>query len=215
MMDWVTLAIWELSKERNQQAVIGGSCGPHDFRCAVRMQTTFSSNLNQPLMYIATQPQEPAMASATEYIYSRPPSVPLSLQSPPQGHRDWNQIIVPSSSYRSTPAPLSPPVIPMQRAYFPDQHHPSLYYSDGNVALSARGQDGSVQYFRVHHSVLSRHSPVLADMFAMPPMQDETYDGALHVRMPDNAEDLASFLGVLYDPLYVPLSQSPMHRPDA
>lgn len=49
----------------------------------------------------------------------------------------------------------------------------------------------------------------------MPPMKDETYDGALHVRMPDNAEDLASFLGVMYDPLYVFLSKSPMCRPDA
>ena len=92
----------------------------------------------------------------------------------------------------------------MERAYFPQQHHTTLYYPDGNVVLSARGQDGSIEYFRVHQSVLTRHSPVLADMFAMPLMKDETYDGVLHVRMPDSAEDLASFLEVLYDPLYVP-----------
>ena len=103
----------------------------------------------------------------------------------------------------------------MDRACFPELHHSTLYYSDGNVVLSARSQDGSVQYFRVHHSVLSRHSPVLSDMFTMPPVKDETYDGVLHVRMPDGAEDLASFLGVLYDPLYVSLSKSPMCRPDA
>lgn len=153
--------------------------------------------------------------------YTRSPSLPLSLQSPPLGHTHWNPILVPSPSYRS-PTPLVPfapipPIIPMERAYFPEQHHPTLYYSDGNVVLSGRGQDGSVQYFRVHHSVLSMHSHVLADMFAMPPMKDETYDGMLHVRMPDSAEDLASFLGVLYDPLYVSLSKSSlsMGRPDA
>ncbi|KAH9929673.1 uncharacterized protein B0H18DRAFT_873780 [Fomitopsis serialis] len=97
----------------------------------------------------------------------------------------------------------------MENVYYPDQHHPDLYFDDGNVVLSGRAQDGSVQYFRVHHSVLCRHSPVLADMFALPPLRasssrdvlEETYDGVLHVQMPDSAEDLASFLGVLYDPL--------------
>ncbi|KZT08652.1 uncharacterized protein LAESUDRAFT_811264 [Laetiporus sulphureus 93-53] len=89
------------------------------------------------------------------------------------------------------------------------QHHVALYFDDGNVVLSALSQEGRRQYFRVHQSILSRHSPVLADLFAMPPLQsttsqtalEETYDGVVHVQMPDSAEDLASFLGVLYDPL--------------
>ena len=39
-------------------------------------------------------------------------------------------------------------------------------------------------------------------MFQIPSTSDETYDGALHIEMPDSAEELGSLLGVLYDPLY-------------
>jgi len=90
-----------------------------------------------------------------------------------------------------------------------DHHHPTLYFEDGNIVLSALSQRNDRTYFRVHESILCRHSPILADMFALPPLkasgQDdilaETYEGVIHVQMPDSAEDLASFLGVLYDPL--------------
>lgn len=93
-----------------------------------------------------------------------------------------------------------------------DQHHPELYYEDGNVVLSAIAQDGRRQFFRVHQSILCRHSPVFAQMFDIPPLRTsgskdaiaETYEDVVHIQMPDNAEDLASFLGVLYDPLFVP-----------
>ncbi|EED80879.1 predicted protein [Postia placenta Mad-698-R] len=88
-------------------------------------------------------------------------------------------------------------------------HHPTLYYEDGNVVLSAQTQDRELHYFRVHQSILCRHSPILADMFSIPPLRvsasrdtlAEVYDGVPHVQMPDSAEDLASFLHVLYDPL--------------
>ncbi|PCH34156.1 hypothetical protein WOLCODRAFT_22496 [Wolfiporia cocos MD-104 SS10] len=93
----------------------------------------------------------------------------------------------------------------------PDEQHPTLYFEDGNVVLSALSQeDGSRQYFRAHKSILSKHSHVLADMFVLPPLMVhsgsqnvplETCDGVVHVQMPDSAEDLASFLEVLYDPL--------------
>ncbi|OBZ79828.1 hypothetical protein A0H81_01512 [Grifola frondosa] len=90
-----------------------------------------------------------------------------------------------------------------------DGHHPTLYFNDGNVVLSALAQDGLRQHFRIHQSILCRHSPVLADMFMLPPLMtsgskdeiEEAYDGVPHVQMPDSAEDLASFLGVFYDPL--------------
>ena len=93
----------------------------------------------------------------------------------------------------------------------PDKHHPSLYYEDGNVVLSALRRDGERQYFRVHQSILSKHSPVLGDMLSMPPLKafgsanvlEEAYGGVVHVQMPDSGEDLESFLQVLYDPLYV------------
>lgn len=85
----------------------------------------------------------------------------------------------------------------------------SLYYDDGTVVLSGLTQDGDRQYFRVHKSILSRHSPVLADLFALPPLLAsgsktqiaESYDGVVHVQMPDTAEELASFLTMFYDPL--------------
>ncbi|OCH96197.1 hypothetical protein OBBRIDRAFT_787655 [Obba rivulosa] len=90
-----------------------------------------------------------------------------------------------------------------------DCHHPTLYYDDGNVVLSATSSSGHRSFFRVHRSVLCRHSSVLAEMFTIPPLTidgrpdalAETYDGVLHVQMPDRAEDLASYLGALYDPL--------------
>lgn len=91
------------------------------------------------------------------------------------------------------------------------RHHPTLYFDDGNVVLSAVTRDGIRLYFRVHRSILCAHSPVLADMFDIPPLREdppgqeiaETYDGVLHIQMPDNADDTESFLRVLYDPLYV------------
>ncbi|GJE89661.1 hypothetical protein PsYK624_057670 [Phanerochaete sordida] len=90
----------------------------------------------------------------------------------------------------------------------PEQHHPTLYFEDGNVVLSAIAADSQRQYFRVHRSILCRYSAVLDGMFQIPPTSDENYDGALHIEMPDSAEELASLLGVLYDPLYAPLSPS-------
>lgn len=101
-----------------------------------------------------------------------------------------------------------------------EQHHPTLYFEDGNVVLSALPQEGHRQFFRVHQSILCRQSPILADMFALPPLKAsgskdalaETYDGVIHVEMPDSAEDLASFLHVLYDPLYV-LSRTTLYQP--
>lgn len=88
-------------------------------------------------------------------------------------------------------------------------HHPTLYFDDGNVVLSALDAKGRRVYFRVHRSVLVRHSPILSDLFEIPPLRNEgpphdvkeVYDDALHISMPDSAEDIESFLKVLYDPL--------------
>lgn len=94
---------------------------------------------------------------------------------------------------------------------YPEQHHPTLYFDDGNVVLSALTKDSQCCYFRVHQSVLCRHSPVFEEMFQIPPLREdspeheiaELYDGVLHIQMPDSAEELGSLIGVLYDPLYV------------
>ncbi|KAI0695654.1 hypothetical protein BC835DRAFT_1273080 [Cytidiella melzeri] len=101
-------------------------------------------------------------------------------------------------------------------------HHPTLYFEDGNVVLSGSCQaTGGRQYFRVHQSVLCRHSSILADLFGIPPLMDEgpphamkeVYEGALHISMPDSAEDLESLLNVLYDPLGTAYKRFCPHTP--
>lgn len=83
------------------------------------------------------------------------------------------------------------------------QHHTRLYFPDGDVVLSA-GDAGSKNaiILRVHRFMLSHHSPVFKDMFAFPagPNINETYDGVPVVQMPDNPNDLASLIEVLYYP---------------
>ena len=84
-----------------------------------------------------------------------------------------------------------------------------MYYEDGSVVLSGLTNDGFRQYFRVHKSILARHSQVLADLFSLPPLLAhgsttefaESYDGVVHVQMPDSVEELTSFLTMFYDPL--------------
>ena len=51
-----------------------------------------------------------------------------------------------------------------------EHHDPVLYFDDGNVVLSASARDGTRHYFRVHRSILCIHSPVMSDMFAIPPL---------------------------------------------
>ncbi|OSD06220.1 hypothetical protein PYCCODRAFT_1442967 [Trametes coccinea BRFM310] len=99
--------------------------------------------------------------------------------------------------------------IELDRTACTPERHPTLYYDDGTVVLSALMEGGSRQYFRIHRSILCRHSPIMADMFAMPPLLAkgsssriaETYDGVVHVEMQDSADELESFLTMFYDPL--------------
>ena len=80
------------------------------------------------------------------------------------------------------------------------------WFPDGNVVLLVRDVA-----FKVHRGQLARHSDVFRDMFALPPLVTsthgsqsrlaESYDGVVHVQMPDSAEELTSFLTMFYDPL--------------
>lgn len=96
------------------------------------------------------------------------------------------------------------------------QRHPVLYFADGNVCLSAtHGLAAHVCtevnevhvpaqpleiVFRVHQSVLSLHSPIFKDLFALPspPEVNDTYDKAPLVRMPDRADELEALLKAFY-----------------
>ncbi|KAF7361601.1 hypothetical protein MVEN_00503300 [Mycena venus] len=79
---------------------------------------------------------------------------------------------------------------------------PDFYTEDGNIVLSAKDTDDYSVYFRLHKSILTKHSPVFKDMFSMPsPQSAEQYDGVPLVEMAgDSADALRSLIALLYDP---------------
>ena len=88
------------------------------------------------------------------------------------------------------------------------QRHPTIYFPDGDIVLCASNKASDIlRMFRVDKVYLTRNSPVFRDMLSLasPPghgHQTETYDGAAVVRLPDDAEDLASLLTLLYYTMY-------------
>ena len=98
--------------------------------------------------------------------------------------------------------PLSAPLTPAESEfplYSDFAKDPSLWFDDGNVILVAEES-----LFRVHRGVLSRHSPVFKDMFAVPqPAADalasDTVDGCPTVNVSDSTHDLKQLLLVIYD----------------
>lgn len=80
--------------------------------------------------------------------------------------------------------------------------HPDLWFNDGSVILKAE-----TVLFRVHMSILSRHSVFFKDMFTLPQppessstqAQDEIVEGCPVVSLQDSPDDLASLLVALYD----------------
>ena len=82
--------------------------------------------------------------------------------------------------------------------------HEDLWISDGNVVLSAVSLDGTrTTLFRVHRSLLSKHSEVFTSMFNIPQGRgaSELYEGIPLVRLPDASEDVESLFSILHDPL--------------
>ncbi|KAK7005848.1 BTB domain-containing protein [Favolaschia claudopus] len=84
-------------------------------------------------------------------------------------------------------------------------HDPDLYFQDGNIALSARSQVQNPPthiIFRVHQSILVKHSQIFDDMFnvATATVNGPQHAGIPLVTMPDEAEGLRELLMFLYDP---------------
>ncbi|KAJ8522234.1 hypothetical protein ONZ45_g1183 [Pleurotus djamor] len=76
--------------------------------------------------------------------------------------------------------------------------HPELYHDDGNVILKCRA---STTIFRVHKSILSKHSPVFKDILdraASAPFPVKFRDCWL-VEVDDDFDDMAALLRTIYD----------------
>ncbi|CAA7266033.1 unnamed protein product [Cyclocybe aegerita] len=70
----------------------------------------------------------------------------------------------------------------------------TLWFADGNVVVQVENTQ-----FRVHRSVLSQHSDILADCFEMPqPEGEPTMEGCPLLYLPDVARDVEYVISTLY-----------------
>ena len=73
----------------------------------------------------------------------------------------------------------------------------NLWFDDGNIVLIAE-----TTAFRVHKSILARHSEVFRGLFSIPqpinPDDVEMMDGCFVVRLPDRRYDLRHLLRAIY-----------------
>lgn len=76
-----------------------------------------------------------------------------------------------------------------------DNKHPSLFFEDGDIRLSANTADGSRQVYKLHRFVLCRASQVFKDMFVV----SGTERGE-EIEMPDRAEDISPLFEAMYSP---------------
>jgi BTB/POZ domain. len=78
--------------------------------------------------------------------------------------------------------------------------HADFWFVDGSVVIIVEATS-----FKIHQSVLSRHSDVFSGMFTVPqPARDDTIDGCpVVVLSQDKASDFVDVLKALYLPLYV------------
>ena len=82
---------------------------------------------------------------------------------------------------------------PREEADEPEKHL-GLWFDDGNIILRAE-----IVLFRVHRSMLSRHSKVFEDLFSVAhSSEDEQLDGVPVITVQDCPLDLGDFLDVIY-----------------
>ena len=84
--------------------------------------------------------------------------------------------------------------------------HSDLWMDDGSIVLQAENSQ-----FRVHRSMLSRHSSVFRDMFSVPqPTDEKNIEGCPVIYLPDSAEDVSCLLSALYDHQQVVNNPTPL-----
>jgi BTB/POZ domain len=74
-------------------------------------------------------------------------------------------------------------------------NHPSLYFDDGNVILKC-----GKTLFRVHRSLLSKHSPVFAELLDTN-RNKKTLRGCMLLKVEDDQDDIEAILRIIYDGL--------------
>jgi len=92
--------------------------------------------------------------------------------------------------------------IPQPLNTFVNDVEPTLsseyWFSDGSIVLKAEST-----VFRVHLSVLARHSEIFRDMSSVPQPkgQDAVIEGYPVIPVSDSAQDIEVLLSLLYDPV--------------
>lgn len=71
----------------------------------------------------------------------------------------------------------------------------SIWFDDGNIVIETE----RVQ-FRVHRSILSKHSKIFADMFGLAESQHINVDGVPVVHLADSSQELGYILEWMYEP---------------
>ncbi|XP_006453777.1 hypothetical protein AGABI2DRAFT_60514 [Agaricus bisporus var. bisporus H97] len=78
--------------------------------------------------------------------------------------------------------------------------HPDFWFHDGSIVLCA-----DKMLFRVHQTVLAKHSEVFEDLFSLSPPaaeEDDIVDGCRVVLLHDSKEDFIDLLNAIYNPSY-------------
>jgi hypothetical protein len=72
----------------------------------------------------------------------------------------------------------------------------SFWFDDGSIVIQAE-----LTQFRVHRTMLSRHSQVFRDMFSVPQPVDpkDNIEGCPIVHLSESAQDVTHLLSALYD----------------
>ncbi|KAF9446566.1 hypothetical protein P691DRAFT_776773 [Macrolepiota fuliginosa MF-IS2] len=120
-------------------------------------------------------------------------------QGQAQHHNPYSSIIPPSPSSPALKCPPDTRVVHNSTTAL--QKDKDVYCDDGNVLLVA-----GTTCFRVHQSLLAKHSSVFHDMFNIPqPNSQETFEGVPKVDLQDDPAVVRALLRVIYEPFTSPL----------